>query len=350
MGRSEQQWLQLGEKRILNILNTYRVSTMRHLEIKISEAGPGNQRVEPALLHGSLNSLIRDGKVQVLQTDPMKIIGAPDFGKPGDKSRLKAFTQWHDMFLRYSQHEQYCGLVLEKMIFDSLDTDTYHVIGSSPTFDEQGQLVKPSNSELLYYGGKAIYKHEHGAGFDQFLIHKNTNIPIGIEAKNIRQWIYPASLEIWRMIARACTLDCLPVLVARKISYITTAGFFSQFGILGFTSQFQYFSNAVNSDSKYKFNRDIIPKDRLGFADIKLVKPNDQSPKHFTHFFNDILPENIEAYHEKFMENKDLLAEYAIEKGMAENGLSQRKRYSLYQEFKEDAEYEDIPFDDAEER
>ncbi|WP_218970916.1 hypothetical protein, partial [Peribacillus kribbensis] len=332
--------------RIQNILKTYRVSTMRHLEIKISEAGPPGKRVEPAVLHDSLKSLIKHGKVQVLQNTPMKIIGAADFGKPGDKSRLTAFIKWHDMFLRYSQLDHYCGLVLEKMLFDSFDISNYHIIGSSPILDEKGLLVKPTNSEVLFYGGKKIYKHEDGNGFDQFLIHKQTDIPVGIEAKNIRQWIYPASLEVWRMIARACTLECLPVLVSRKISYITLAGFFSHFGVLGFRSHFQYFANAVNADSKYRFKPDVIAKERLGFADIKLIKPNDPAPKHFGHFFNTILPENIEVYYEKFMKNKELLAKYAIEKGMAENSLSQGKRYALYLEFKEEAEYEDIDFED----
>ncbi|HAM80384.1 hypothetical protein [Ornithinibacillus bavariensis] len=339
------------------------MSTVRHLEIKISEAGPTNMRVEPAVLQDSLKSLLKQGEVievDTVQTGNLKFYGLNDFGKPGDIARLRAFKDWHNMFLNFSQKNEHCGLILEKLLFDTVDNDLYHVIGAGPQFDDNGDLIKLPGAEVLSYGGKLIYKVESGAGFDQFLIHKDTDIPMGIEAKNKREWIYPASLEVWRMIARACTLECLPILVSRKLSYITRAGFFSNFGILGFQSQFQYFSNSVNALSKYRFKQNVIAKERLGFADIKLVKPTDTPPNHFLHFFNNILPAHVETYYNKFMENKDILSKYAIEKGMAENNMSQRDRYKLYQEFKEEAEYEDIdweennaetdPFDDGEDQ
>lgn len=346
MGSGVGYWSHIGQKRILSLLLERRLSYSRHFEIKISEAGPSNMRAEPHIINSELGRLLKQKKIDVYDgsdADPSaKIFIAKDFGSAGDLSRLRAFTDWREMFLKYSQENAYCGMVLERLIFEAvLNNDLYNVVGSGPLYDGSSTLYKPTGAETLHYGGNSVYKSEHGAGFDLFLIHKRTNIPIGIEAKNIRQWIYPASIEVWRMIARACTLNCLPVIASRKISYIATAGFFANFGILGFQTHFQYMSNAVNKQSNYKFKKNVIDKDRLGFADIRLVKEKDGVPQNFNHFFNGILDENIEAYYEKFQKNKKLLQKYAIDLGMAENKLNQNKRYALYKQFKAESLFED---------
>lgn len=336
----------IAQKRILKVLEKRRVSYSRHLEIKISEAGPTKMRVEPHAVSAALKILIKNKRVLVHSSSAdsdTKLILPTDFGKSGDQSRLDAFINWRDMFVQYSQKNEYCGLVLERLVFETaLQSDLYTVLGSGPEYGTDGLLFKPKGSELLHYDGKTIYGAEHGAGFDLFLSHKATHIPIGIEAKNIRQWIYPASEEVWRMIARACTLDCLPVIVARKISFIAYAGFFAHFGILGFQTHFQYMSNHVNAHSKYKFKNDIIHKDRLGFADMKLVKSNSPVPENFTNIFNNVLDSQVVSSYEKFMKYKDLLKKYAIDYRMSESSLSQKDRFRLYKEFTLEAEYTDV--------
>lgn len=347
MGQSREEWIKLAKKRIKNILEKYRVSYSRHLEIKISEAGPSYMRVEPALVNVALSQLIKDKVLPVVhngQNQP-KIIGAPDFGRPGDKARLKAFIEWRNLFVKKSNNDPYCGLVLEYLVSETIkSSDDYWVIGGGPIFDKNGNLFKPKGSEVTLFDNKKIYKGDDGAGFDLFLLDKKNQIPIGIEAKNIREWVYPASQEVWRMIARACTLECLPILVARKISYITTAGLFSEFGILGFQSQFQYFHNDVQKETKYQFKEKVMNKEKLGFADIKLIKKKDGPPNHFNTFFHNILAENVVQYHQKFMENRDLLMTYAIDYGMADNKLNNKDRYDLYGEFKEEAAFTDPSF------
>jgi uncharacterized protein YktA (UPF0223 family) len=335
------KWDEIAERRVMNILTKSRVSTHRHLEIKISEAGPRNQRAEPVIISGAVKRMVQSGEVSVqLGSDNQKYFVPQDFGLPGDASRLRAFSSWHGKFKRYTENESLCGNVLERLTSDSLDLDDYEIFGSGPIYNDKGVLVKLPGSEQLFLNKRAIYKHEHGAGFDLLARHRDSNIYLGIECKNIRQWVYPDSQEVWRMIARACTLECLPVMVSRKISFLSRAGLFSKVGILGFSSQFQYFDNAVNARSKYTFRQDIIGKDRLGFADIRLIKPSDPAPKNIRDFFKHTLPENIEEYYDKFLGKKELLQKYAIEKGLAEN-MSGKKRKQLYEEFKEEAEYDD---------
>lgn len=344
-----QKWNTIANKRIHNILRDRRISYSSHFEIKISEAGPSYMRAEPHIISNVLRDMIANGEIKNFVPTNLDNRNTASFYVPlnfkgaADYSRSRSFVEWRNLFLWATQRSEYCGYVLEKMIFDCvLKTDKYHVLGSAPDFNEAGKLVKSAGSEILNYQGNLVYKGDSGSGFDLFVIHKNTDTPIGIEAKNIRDWIYPASLEVWRAIARACTLECLPVLIARKISYISKAGFFANFGILGFETNFQYISQKIQPDSKYKFKEKVIHKDYLGFADIKLIKPKDTTPQHIINFFDNTLDNYAEEYFQKFMENKDLLKKYAIDLGMAENGMSQRKRFRLYNEFKIEAGFEDI--------
>jgi hypothetical protein len=344
------EWDFIARKRIESILATRRISYSSHLEIKISEAGPTRLRAEPHIISNALRNMVK--AKNVLNHTPTNLPSGSsnpkyyvplDFKGAADASRSRSFVEWRNLFLWASQRSEYCGYMLEKIIFDAvLETDKYHVLGSAPIYGADGKLMKTSGSEILTYQGQDVYKAESGAGFDLFVIHKASHTPIGIEAKNVRDWIYPASEEVWRAIARACTMECLPVIIARKISYISRAGFFAKFGILGFETNFQYMAQQVQPDSKYTFKDKVIHKDKLGFADIKLLKPKDPTPSHVVKFFDDILDQHAESYFEKFMKHKELLKKYAIDYQMAESSLNQGRRYSLYKQFKEEAEFEDV--------
>lgn len=343
------EWEVIARKRIQSILDTRRISYSSHLEIKISEAGPKRMRAEPHIISNALRSMIREQQIVTYAPTNLPSGGSNpkyfvplDFKGAADASRSRSFVEWRKLFLWAAYRSEYCGFMLEKIIFDAvLETNKYHVLGSAPIYGPDGKLMKTSGSELLAYQGNNIYKAESGSGFDLFVIHKSTHTPIGIEAKNMREWIYPASEEVWRAIARACTLECLPVIIARKISYISRAGFFANFGILGFETNFQYMTQSVQTDSNYTFKDKVIHKDKLGFADIKLLKPKDPTPSHVIGFFDDILDQQAEIYFERFMKHKKLLKKYAIDYQMAESSLNQGKRYALYKQFKEEANFID---------
>ena len=336
---SLEKWVALGRKRIMRILDKSRVSSMRHLEIKISEAGPYNQRVEPAPLSIAYRQLKRDGFIKVIESVPVEIVGPATYGRPGDHGKLQKFMRLYDLHHTFVQKDEICGMQLEKLIFDTaLDCRSQYTIYGSGPIDDGTILKKPSGSEILFYNGNASYK---GAGLDLFLEHNDTKIPIGIEAKNIREWIYPASYEVWRMIAKATSLECLPILASRKISFICRAGFFSKVGILGFQTHFQYFNPRVKAASKYKF-AEVLKKDGLGYADIKITN---EVPSFFLNYFENTIPENVEEYYKKFMDHKDILKEYAIDKGMADKKMPDQKRRILYGNLKEELGFEDPSFE-----
>ena len=44
---------------------------------------------------------------------------------------------------------------------------------------------------------------------------------VGIEVKNIREWIYVNRAEVTEMLGKCCALNAVPVLIARRIAYET---------------------------------------------------------------------------------------------------------------------------------
>jgi hypothetical protein len=66
----------LAEKRILSVLSTLVVANQRTIEQKISDAGPGDQRVDPHILTTVRARLIQQG-----------VIGAIDWRKQGLRPR-----------------------------------------------------------------------------------------------------------------------------------------------------------------------------------------------------------------------------------------------------------------------
>ena len=230
-----------------------------------------------------------------------------------------------EKFTAQAGNTSVCGLHFEHLLYLSLlsQVDKFHLVGQGPV-PVGSRLMKKRGSEVLYYNGNEVYSSSNGAGLDFFLIERATQTPIGIEAKNIREWVYPWDLEVWRMLAKAATLECLPVLIARKLSYLTLK-FFSEVGGLGFQSHFQYFDESV----KPLFG-DVIRTDGLGFADIKFdMTP----PSHFAKFLSGTLPANASTQFAKFRANLSLVRRYAIDEGLAEDSLGSRMRPKLFKEF-----------------
>jgi len=58
MKRSGAEWLELTKARFLRNVLKHKVCTIRELEARISESGPGNMRPEPALITNVKNILV----------------------------------------------------------------------------------------------------------------------------------------------------------------------------------------------------------------------------------------------------------------------------------------------------
>lgn len=159
------------------------------------------------------------------------------------------------------------------------------------------------------------------------IIHKKTDIPLGVEVKNIREWVYASSDTVWELLGKCAYFEVLPVLITIQISY-TTLRDFKKIGLIGFTTYKQFFHPDLQNEKDLKL---IKSKDGLCFKDINFT--TDPSPE-LIKFFSTRIPNNIETYNKTFMENLSLIKTYAIEKDMWNPNMNSQRRQTLYEEFK----------------
>src|SRR5947207_1898266 len=60
----------IARKRLLNVLRTHGIATMRTLEQKISDAGPSPQRIDPHVLSRMRGNLVKDGIISEYKISP----------------------------------------------------------------------------------------------------------------------------------------------------------------------------------------------------------------------------------------------------------------------------------------
>ena len=112
---------------------------------------------------------------------------------------------------------------------------------------------------------------------------------IGVEAKNVREWIYPSSERLWRMIRKCLVIDAVPLLVTREVAYITHV-VCSRMGMLAFETHRQLFSPLIPP----YYLTGIRHKDELGYKDVLTWDPDHRHP-HLLTFLEKTLPRVLPA-------------------------------------------------------
>jgi hypothetical protein len=127
---------------------------------------------------------------------------------------------------------------------------------------------------------------------------------VGFEAKNIREWVYPHSNEVRDVLLKCCAIDAVPVLVARRIAYVT-ARLLSAAAVIVHEMYNQLYP--LSDSALADLARD---KDLLGYHDIRIGNVPDSR---LSKFISETLPERLAEARERFNASKDLLSSYAAE-------------------------------------
>lgn len=311
--------LALAKKRIKSVLSDRLYATVRQLESKISEAGPTNQRCNPHVITQALREMRAAGEV-LTSTHPEHnniffYLASSESKAKSRKALAARKAEVHALYSEYlplAQNDpRVCG--------DALETVMRKAFATQPTYFEIGSRSHPE----LNFNGKTL----PGALDGTFLLLEK-KILIAVETKNLREWIYSDSEELWSLINKANTISSpacpvLPVIICRKIPYYAFAAF-KQIGILGFEVHHQFFDPLVE-DALIN----IRHKDGLGFHDIKteLIYP----PK-LLDFLSKTVPEHGPEYADRFLRNKPLLDKLAPQ--LAAKTTRGTYRHTLWQEVK----------------
>lgn len=120
--------------------------------------------------------------------------------------------------------------------------------------------------------------------------------------KNIREWLYPDREEIRELLFKCCSLDVVPVLVARRIHYST----FSVLNYCGVILHQTY--NQLYPYSAKVLADQVKDKNMLGYHDVRVGNEPDVRLVRFIH---KNLPQVLPPARKKFDVFKDLLWAYA---------------------------------------
>jgi hypothetical protein len=124
----------------------------------------------------------------------------------------------------------------------------------------------------------------------------------GVECKNLREWLYPGREEIRQLLFKATTIDVVPILIGRRIPFVTRR-LLAPAGALLWETRHQFYPPEYAA-----LATDARAKDLLGYFDI-LVTDYPTPPLH--DFITRIVAEELPRCRARFDAYIDLLSGYA---------------------------------------
>ena len=298
MGLSEAKRALVARKRLHNVLSRHGIAIARTLEQKISDAGPNHLRVDPHVLTKVRNTLVGEGTLSIR--------------RDGD-------TPW------YYQTATDNDLVRERY---NAQVQVHRAAGKQPTVGRLGQCLEITvykalceQGEMQFFGAfkgladhddSTLYakeepprsvsgKHLSGDQSLDFLVMSQTAGLGGIEVKNVREWFYPERDQIRDLLTKALAIDCVPILIARRIHF-TTFKVLNPCGVILHQTYNQRWAEA---------DRELAERARekllLGYHDIRVGSAPD--PR-LLRFIGTNLPKAMPGARQRFDQHKDLLEEY----------------------------------------
>jgi len=282
----------------VNILRTHTIALGRTLEQKIADAGPYNQRIDPHILTQARHSLEHEGRILRLErtNTPWFYL---DTAVPADIAQRLAEQEPIHRATQDQQFTRRMGQALEIAVYRALrDQDLFEYFGhfldleshdDSQPYQKEEPPARVSRREIP--GEKR---------FD-FLLQHPTAGWTGVEVKNVREWLYPDRSEVKDLLLKACALDAVPVLIARRIPFVTFK-LLHPCGLLIWQTYRQHYPTA-DQDLAIQ----AADKRLLGYFDIRVGNEPDT---HLQRFIQHNLPEILPGARQRFEAYKDLLAAY----------------------------------------
>jgi hypothetical protein len=177
--------IELGKKRMRNVLLRHVIAPARTLEQKIADAGPFNQRIEPNLLTLARGELEKEGIVKSTLDGGLPWYFLAETPPDILEARLNEQRVVHAEVTTRSLKDR-IGQTLEIAIFRAMcEQHRFGFLGGFLDLDEHddSQRYKKEEPPSLINGLKL------STGRLDFVFQDPQAGNIGVEAKNIREWI-----------------------------------------------------------------------------------------------------------------------------------------------------------------
>lgn len=304
-GENAQERIRIAMARLPNVLERQIIAHTKTLEQKISDQGPYSQRVDPHLLGLAIHELheerhiirghTHDATKKTLWYANAKL--TPEEIMPTLDTLAPLYAQ-----ITTQAFPSFVGDALEVVVFKALQVLNKKYPRYS--FDGAFDLDAPRRRDGRYRKiepQQVVSGHRTTKRMD-FILHGFDSGPIGIECKNLREWMYPSAARVTALIRKAIEMQVTPLLIARRIHYTTIRNFLEPAGILAHESYYQYYP------AEHRDLADQVKHKRsLGFSDIRAS--NEPEPRTLKFFIED-LPKVADHAATRFRQNTDALIEY----------------------------------------
>jgi hypothetical protein len=291
------QRLELAKKRIRSVLSRHIVANHRTLEQKIADAGPSNQRIDPHVLTRAFYELKTAGDLQerpeangnwlFMSDAPWELVAS----RLSEQLALWKLTQDQHLTTRIGQ-------ALEIAVYRSLLPLPLSFLGSYPDLSEHddhtlySKVEPPTTLDGRSMGSRRL---------DFVVAHPVANW-VGIEIKNKREWMYPGNSDIRDLLSKALAVDAVPVLIARRIPFVT----FRLLSPCGLVIHQTY--NQLYPLSEAALATRLRDKTLLGYHDLRVGNDPDARLRRF---LGVNLPRILPDARRRFEEYRDLLDSYS---------------------------------------
>ena len=290
---------ELAKRRLLRVLGNHGLALMRTLEQKISDSGPYDQRIDPHVLTTARGELRHQGDIASLRRGAAYWFHLSETSQAVIGQRLALQEPVHTA-IQKQNFLMRVGQALEIAVFKALCTqDSLQFFGHFRDLDAHGDDQLYSREEPpSAFSGKEIPNRKR---FDFLALHPSAGIA-GIEVKNTREWLYPSRDEILDLLWKCCHLDAVPVLIGRRIPFVT----FKVLYPCGLVIHQTYNQRFPAAD--HELATRAKDKNLLGYHDIRLG--NEPDPR-LLRFIEENLPKVLPGARQRFDRFKDLVCSYA---------------------------------------
>lgn len=286
----------LAARRIVKILGAQKVAGLRTLEHKIADAGPNPMRVQPHIITPAKVGLLKSGRVVAIKSANAQWLHLAEENPEIVEKRLVELQVPWAAFSKGAVTRR-TGQALEVAVFRALDAaPTTIPLGGFTDLDQHPDDQLYSKQELRAFNGKSL-----GNEALDFIVSVSGDF-CGIEVKNTRPWLYPHDPEIKAMLRKCLTLNVIPVLIGRRLPFVTL----KVLGPCGVLLHETYNQRMANADADLAVQ--VRHKNLLGYHDVRVSNVPDGR---LTKFIETNLPIIVPAAREKFVRFSDLLAEFA---------------------------------------
>lgn len=299
--------LQIGMNRLLSVLDREEVSSIRTLEMKISDAGPREQRVEPHILGLAGVELVERGRVR---THHHHLTAKLNWYAPSRFSEEQIAEKLAELAYVYSRTVD-SGFTVA--LGDPLEVSVFKAL----------RRLRKSDRRITFHGSLDLVERKSNGRFkkieppinyndavlegppDFILFSPEIGEHLMIECKNHREWIYPTSDVMKTLVRKAISADMTPVLIARRLPYITKTGLCAPAGILAHETYHQLYPD---TEAGRELAALAAKKRGLGYFDLRATE---ETLPRTTKFFETDLPQIAKRAARRFQENKEALCAWA---------------------------------------